>query len=289
MRVYQITEAPLRITIDEGVPAWLIYIIGIDTTKSQWRKTKKGSMQTDELKAVQTALDVLGYNPGKADGWFGRKTARAVMKFQKDNALTVDGDPGKNTIGKMVNIGKSRYPAAKSLTRDNVYKRFPEVSLPNNMTDTVEIGTPSSRLDTKGVTPVAPFDVNSLQGKTEQEVRDILRDKLKKAQWKDALAIMDYDMRLDIPDRVYNNVKSYAAEQEESIEEQQQELNVVKDDPKQTTLVDPKTKVQTVIPKDPNKPGMIAKDAQGKLTLNTNTTGTVDNSIKPGQKVTISK
>jgi hypothetical protein len=67
----------------------------------------------------------------------------------------------------------------------------------------------------------------------------------------------------------------------------QQELNVVKDDPKKTTLVDPKTKVQTIIPKDPKKPGMIAKDKQGKLTLDTKTTGTVDNSIRPGQKVTV--
>jgi hypothetical protein len=66
-----------------------------------------------------------------------------------------------------------------------------------------------------------------------------------------------------------------------------QELNVVRDDPKQTTLVDPKTKVQTIIPKDPKKPGMIAKDDKGKLTLDTKTAGSVDNSIKPGQKVTV--
>ena len=66
-----------------------------------------------------------------------------------------------------------------------------------------------------------------------------------------------------------------------------QELNVVRDDPRKTTLVDPKTKVQTIIPKDPKKPGMIAKDKQGKLTLDTKTTGPVDNSIRPGQKVTV--
>ena len=66
-----------------------------------------------------------------------------------------------------------------------------------------------------------------------------------------------------------------------------QELSVLADDPKQTVLIDPKTKVKTVVPKDPNKPGMIAKDAKGQLTLNTQTTGTVDKSIKPGEKVTI--
>ena len=66
-----------------------------------------------------------------------------------------------------------------------------------------------------------------------------------------------------------------------------QELSVLADDPKQTVLIDPKTKVKTVVPKDPNKPGMIAKDDKGQLTLNTQTTGTVDKSIKPGEKVTI--
>jgi hypothetical protein len=154
------------------------------------------------------------------------------------------------------------------------------------MTAMLTPAEPSSRLDTKGETPAATFDPNSLEGKTVQEVVDILTRKIREKRWKDALAIMDYDMRLNISDKVYNAVKGYASEQE-SVEEQQQELNVIKDDPKQTVLVDPKTKVQTVVPKDPNKPGMIAKDAQGKLTLNTKSTGTVDNSIKPGQKVTI--
>lgn len=288
MKVYEIFEAPLTIDINDGVPEWLIRLVRIDTTSSQWKKTKKGSIKTDELKAVQTALTKLGYNPGKADGWFGRKTARAVMKFQQDNALTVDGDPGKNTIGKMVNIGKSRHPAARTLNRNNVDARFPESVLTGDMIAMLTPAEPSSRLDTKGNTPVAAFNVQSLEDKSVDEVRKILVQKVRQKKWQDALAIIDYDMRLNISDRVYNAIKGYASEQE-SIEEQQQELNVVKDDPKQTTLIDPKTKVQTVIPKDPNKPGMIAKDAQGKLTLNTKTTGTVDNSIKPGQKVTVSK
>jgi hypothetical protein len=287
MKCYEIFEAPLKVEINNGVPEWLIRLVRIDTKSSQWRKTKKGSIKTDELKAVQTALDRLGYNPGKIDGWFGRKTARAVMKFQQDNALTVDGDPGKNTIAKMINIGKSRHPAAKHLYKQNVDQKFPVGVLTGDMTAMLTPAELSPRLDTKGETPAATFDPNSLEGKTVQEVVDILTRKIREKRWKDALAIMDYDMRLNISDKFYNTVKGYALEQE-SVEEQQ-ELNVVKDDPKQTVLVDPKTKVQTVIPKDPNKPGMIAKDAQGKLTLNTKTTGTVDNSIKPGQKVTVSK
>ena len=66
-----------------------------------------------------------------------------------------------------------------------------------------------------------------------------------------------------------------------------QMLDVMDDNDKETVLIDPKTKVKTVVPKDPNKPGFIQKDDQGKLTMSTKTNGTVDKSIKPGDKVTV--
>jgi hypothetical protein len=64
-------------------------------------------------------------------------------------------------------------------------------------------------------------------------------------------------------------------------------LDVLDDNDNETTLIDPKTKVKTVVPKDPNKPGIIAKDDRGQLTLNTKTNGTVDKGIKPGDKITV--
>ncbi len=64
-------------------------------------------------------------------------------------------------------------------------------------------------------------------------------------------------------------------------------LQIMKDDDKETTLIDPKTKVLTVIPKDPNKPGMITKDERGNLTLDTQSKGKVDRGIKPGDKVAV--
>ena len=70
----------------------------------------------------------------------------------------------------------------------------------------------------------------------------------------------------------------------------EKELKVVGTDAKSTTLEDPITKVKTVVPKDPNKPGMISKDpATNKFTLNTKTTGRVDNEIKPGQNVQVAE
>ena len=70
----------------------------------------------------------------------------------------------------------------------------------------------------------------------------------------------------------------------------EKELKVVGTDAKSTTLEDPITKVKTVVPKDPNKPGMISKDpASNKFTLNTKTTGRVDNEIKPGENVQVAE
>tara|TARA_B100000073_G_C23271838_1_gene386743 strand:- start:125 stop:382 length:258 start_codon:yes stop_codon:yes gene_type:complete len=72
---------------------------------------------------------------------------------------------------------------------------------------------------------------------------------------------------------------------------EEQELNVVNADDKQVTLIDPKTKVQTIVPKDPNKPGMIQSDPDdptGKsFKLDMKSSGQVDNKIQPGSKVKV--
>ncbi len=67
----------------------------------------------------------------------------------------------------------------------------------------------------------------------------------------------------------------------------QQVLQIEKDDDRETVLVDPKSKVKTIVPKDPTKPGAISKDDRGNLTLDQTTKGTVDRGIKPGDKVMV--
>jgi len=74
---------------------------------------------------------------------------------------------------------------------------------------------------------------------------------------------------------------------ESPVTEQSPILQIMADDDKQTTLVDPKTKIQTVVPKDPSKPGAITKDERGNLTLDTQVKGSVDRGIKPGDKVLV--
>lgn len=59
--------------------------------------SKVGS-RGDEVKSVQNRLIQLGYYYDKADGIFGSKTKSAVMNFQRDYGLTVDGIVGPKTL-----------------------------------------------------------------------------------------------------------------------------------------------------------------------------------------------
>lgn len=76
----------------------------IDPTK--WNvyrllKYAKPMLRGDDVKELQTRLNVAGFDCGKIDGIFGKKTEAAVMAYQKDKKLTVDGKAGKNTITKL--------------------------------------------------------------------------------------------------------------------------------------------------------------------------------------------
>lgn len=66
------------------------------------RLLKRGR-RGDDVKALQEALEKLGYSLGSwgADGDFGGDTEKAVIQFQKDNGLDDDGEAGPMTIDKI--------------------------------------------------------------------------------------------------------------------------------------------------------------------------------------------
>ena len=72
-----------------------------------------------EVADVQKALIALGYPLPQhgVDGIRGPETSGAVEKFQKDNGLTVDGDPGPATVNKLNDILKSKPNDASKLTK----------------------------------------------------------------------------------------------------------------------------------------------------------------------------
>lgn len=55
----------------------------------------------ESIYQAQQRLQQLGYNPGPLDGMRGKKTARAIKKFQQDNGLSVSGKIDQATINKL--------------------------------------------------------------------------------------------------------------------------------------------------------------------------------------------
>lgn len=60
------------------------------------------TVETLTKKQIQEALKNAGYYDGATDGKIGPKTKAAIMDFQKDNGLKVDGVAGRNTKEKLL-------------------------------------------------------------------------------------------------------------------------------------------------------------------------------------------
>ena len=60
-------------------------------------KLQRGEGDPALIEELQQALSKAGYDPGPADGTFGRLTEAAVVAFQEANGLSVDGRVGPET------------------------------------------------------------------------------------------------------------------------------------------------------------------------------------------------
>ncbi|MET3505208.1 peptidoglycan recognition protein family protein [Halalkalibacter oceani] len=66
-------------------------------TKALFSKGDKGP----EVKAIQQRLKELGFSPGPIDGMYGPQTAAAVIHFQQQAGIAVDGITGPETWGRL--------------------------------------------------------------------------------------------------------------------------------------------------------------------------------------------
>ena len=57
----------------------------------------KSGSKGEVVTGFQSQLQRLGYDPGAADGVFGRSTENAVKEFQRDQGLAADGIVGPRT------------------------------------------------------------------------------------------------------------------------------------------------------------------------------------------------
>lgn len=86
---------------------------------------KKGS-KGEAVKKLQQDLIKLGYGkylePYGADGDFGGLTEKAVMQFQKDHNLKVDGIVGPETFGKIEALLNEKKKAVPAATSEVIYR-----------------------------------------------------------------------------------------------------------------------------------------------------------------------
>jgi len=75
----------------------LVLVLALIFTVSSSALSKMGS-QGAEVEKIQTELKNRGYYSGNIDGIFGTRTKNAVINFQKDNGLQVDGIVGEKTL-----------------------------------------------------------------------------------------------------------------------------------------------------------------------------------------------
>ena len=84
----------------------------LDSIKSTLAMGSSGS----EVTSLQKRLISLNYLSGSADGSFGAKTRDAVMLFQKQTGLTVDGKAGKTTINKLFASSAEKYDGKTTIS-----------------------------------------------------------------------------------------------------------------------------------------------------------------------------
>ena len=76
----------------------LVFVLIIAVSTLAVSALSKIGSRSEEVRLIQTALKERGYYSGNVDGIFGTVTKNAVIKFQRDNGLAVDGIAGKATL-----------------------------------------------------------------------------------------------------------------------------------------------------------------------------------------------
>ncbi len=88
-------------------------------------------MRGEDIGDLQRRLGALGFDPGRADGIFGPRTAAAVAEFQRNVGLTSDGISGPDTVAALRRLGPGRTDAVPvSLVRERENLRCAPRHLP---------------------------------------------------------------------------------------------------------------------------------------------------------------
>jgi N-acetylmuramoyl-L-alanine amidase len=72
----------------------------------------------DDVVQLQERLLEMGYDPGRSDGIYGQRTARAVAQFQREVGLAPDGSCGPQTLAALRRLGRKVVGGRPQLLRE---------------------------------------------------------------------------------------------------------------------------------------------------------------------------
>ena len=91
----------MRLRFDKHIAALVLaLLLTLTVTQGQSAVLSLGS-RGEKVALIQQRLKEWGYYTGAVDGVFGRGTHNAVVRFQRQNGLSVDGQVGKQTAAAM--------------------------------------------------------------------------------------------------------------------------------------------------------------------------------------------
>jgi N-acetylmuramoyl-L-alanine amidase len=87
----------------------------------------------DDVRELQLILNALGFDAGKQDGIFGRRTTDAVREFQRNVAAKEDGIVGLDTVREMSRFRPTLEGPSRAIVREEEAAREPGFALPGSV------------------------------------------------------------------------------------------------------------------------------------------------------------
>ncbi len=84
---------------------------------------RRPMLRGDDIGELQTRLNNLGFDAGKADGIFGPETQRAVVEFQHNRGLPEDGVAGPEVVTELRLVSRGQLDTGRETVREREWLR----------------------------------------------------------------------------------------------------------------------------------------------------------------------
>lgn len=106
---------------------------------------RRPMLRGDDVEELQRRLNALGFDAGKVDGILGPDTADAMMDFQANRGMAVDGIAGPNLIAELRRVARSSRKTGREAVREREWMR----NLPASLVGSRACFDPSCRDETE--------------------------------------------------------------------------------------------------------------------------------------------